>query len=180
MTLNDIIVSALAQLDRGNDPQTLDVWREKFTRFANDAQEDLAAALQYRRQESLTAADGTLDLTQLSRPCVKVVLVQDSKGRAIPIKQAGQSWTLAAPAEGEYLVTYRCKPRALTSPSDEPELPAHCHGLIVTYVAARERMSGDAATQRGAGIYFELYQAGKAKLRPHVGDAEAYRIRNRW
>ena len=37
MTLNDIIVSALAQLDRGHDAQTLDIWRDKFTRFANDA-----------------------------------------------------------------------------------------------------------------------------------------------
>ena len=34
MTLNDIIVSALAQLDRGHDAQTLDTWREKLTRFA--------------------------------------------------------------------------------------------------------------------------------------------------
>ena len=37
MTLNDIIVSALAQLDRGHDAQTLDTWREKLTRFANEA-----------------------------------------------------------------------------------------------------------------------------------------------
>ena len=42
MTLNDIIVSALAQLDRGHDAQTLDIWRDKFTRFANEAVVDLA------------------------------------------------------------------------------------------------------------------------------------------
>ena len=42
MTLNDIIVSALAQLDRGHDAQTLDTWREKLTRFANEAVLDLS------------------------------------------------------------------------------------------------------------------------------------------
>ena len=48
MTLNDIIVSALAQLDRGHDAQTLDIWRDKFTRFANDGVTDLAEAYQPR------------------------------------------------------------------------------------------------------------------------------------
>ena len=41
MTLNDIIVSALAQLDRGHDAQSLDVWRDKFTRVANDGVTDI-------------------------------------------------------------------------------------------------------------------------------------------
>ena len=48
MTLNDIIVSALAQLDRGHDAQTMDVWRDKFTRFANDAVTDICAAYTHR------------------------------------------------------------------------------------------------------------------------------------
>ena len=48
MTLNDIVVSALAQLDRGHDAQTLDIWRDKFARFANDAVADLAINTRYR------------------------------------------------------------------------------------------------------------------------------------
>ena len=51
MTLNDIIVSALAQLDRGHDAQTLDTWREKLTRFANEAVLDLSEAYCPRRTE---------------------------------------------------------------------------------------------------------------------------------
>ena len=49
MTLNDIIVSALAQLDRGHDAQSLDVWRDKFTRFANDGVTDICATYKPRR-----------------------------------------------------------------------------------------------------------------------------------
>lgn len=179
MTLNDILVSALAQLDRGNDPQTLDVWRDKFTRFANDAQADLASAILPCRREDLAAVDGVLDLTALARKCTKVVGLK-LDGKDVPIVRGADSWTLAVDTDGTYEVTYRYQPRDLTSPSDESELPAHCHGLIVTYVVARERMSGDRSTQAGSNIYFELYQTGKAKLRPHVGDPAAYRIINKY
>ena len=75
MTLNDIIVSALAQLDRGHDAQTLDIWRDKFTRFANDAVTDLAGAYQPRATEDYESADGLLDTLSLSRPCVKLLSV---------------------------------------------------------------------------------------------------------
>lgn len=54
------------------------------------------------------------------------------------------------------------------------------HGLLVTYVVARERASSDAATQRGAGAYFQLYEAGKAALRPNRRAKDAYGIINRW
>lgn len=37
MTLNDITVGALDRLDRGHDAQTLEMWRDKLTMFANDA-----------------------------------------------------------------------------------------------------------------------------------------------
>lgn len=178
MTLNDILVSALAQLDRGSDPQTLDVWRNKLTRFANDGQADLAGAIMPCRREDLAAEGGRLDLTRLERRCTKVTGLT-LNGRDVPIVR-GEGFTLVVPEDGTYAVTYRYQPRDLTSASDESELPAHCHGLIVTYVVARERMSGDRATQSGANIYFELYHAGKNRLRPHVGDPEAYRIKNKW
>ena len=61
MTLNDIIVSALAQLDRGHDAQTLDTWRDKFTRFANEAVIDLSAAWCPRRTEDFTLSGKLID-----------------------------------------------------------------------------------------------------------------------
>lgn len=61
-----------------------------------------------------------------------------------------------------------------------PELPDWTHGLIVCYVVGRERASGEVGVQRGGNIYFQMYEAGKAKLRPHIGGADSYRILNRW
>ena len=61
-----------------------------------------------------------------------------------------------------------------------PELNEACQQLIVTYVVARERASGEVNTQRGGNIYFQLYETGKQKLRPHMGGRDAYMLKNRW
>ena len=45
---------------------------------------------------------------------------------------------------------------------------------------ARERASGEVNTQRGGNIYFQLYETGKQKLRPHMGGRDAYMLKNRW
>ena len=76
MTLNDIIVSALAQLDRGHDAQSLDVWRDKFTRFANDGVTDICATYKPRRTETIDTRDGTFTTAMLSRCCSKVLSVK--------------------------------------------------------------------------------------------------------
>ena len=60
MTLNDIIVSALAQLDRGHDAQSLDVWRDKFTRFANDGVTDICATYKHGAQRLSTPGTARL------------------------------------------------------------------------------------------------------------------------
>lgn len=181
MTLNDIIVSALAQLDRGHDAQTLDVWRDRLTRFANDGIADLAAAVKPRRTESAAIRDGVLDLTALSHTCMKVLFVKQN-GIELPFSQGTETGTLSLPAlpDGEAEVTYQFAPKELSATTDVPELPPSCHALIVTYAVGRERASGDVSVQRGANIYFQMYEAGKHLLLPRVCGADAYKILNRW
>jgi len=181
MTLNDIIVAALAQLDRGHDAQTLDVWRDKLTRFANDGVADLAYALKPRRTETAEIRGGLIDLSGLGRECLKALRVSRG-GKELPFHQGGSTGLLSLPGcpDGEAEITYQYAPRELSAATDVPELPEACHALIVTYVVARERASGDVSVQRGAGIYFQLYEAGKRLLPPHRGCPDAYRIVNRW
>lgn len=182
MTLNDIIVAALAQLDRSHDAQNLDTWRDKFTRFADEAIIDLAQAVKPRRCDELTVQDGAIDIRLLPRQCKKVLSIK--RGGALLYFKAGQTSTeLMVPGaqDGDaVLVTYICVPATLSSPTDEPELPQWCHGLIVTYVVARERSAGEVGIQRGSNIYFQMYYAGKANIRPHLGDPDSYRLLNRW
>lgn len=181
MTLNDIIVASLAQLDRGHDAQSLDVWRDKLTRFANDAVLDLAGAFMLRRTETAPLRHGGIDLNALARPCLKVLAVaQNGKKLGFSFDEAGQT-VYPSGADGlEADITYRCAPRPVSSPADVPDVPEWCHGLIVTYVVGRERASGEVNLQRGGNVYFQMYESGKRMIRPHKNDAAAYSLVNRW
>jgi hypothetical protein len=179
MTLNDILVAALAQLDRGHDPQTLDTWRDKLTRFANDAQEDLCAFVRPRRSEMAQTQGNTLDVSTLERTCRKLVSLQKD-GKPVRFSQGPATGRVCVSEDGPLEVTYVFEPRPLSSPSDVPELPPLCHAAIVTYVVARERLSGDVSTQAGGNLYMQMYQAQKARLRSHYGEPDAYKITNRW
>ncbi len=178
MTLNDILVSALAQLDRGHDAQTLELFRDRLTAYANDAQTDLAYVIKPVRTETVQPDDGVAELSELSRSCVKIIKIEQ-RGHKVPFCQQ-DTGSVGLPYNDAAEITYIFEPKPLSSPADVSELPEHAHGLIVSYVVGRERMAGDVSTQRGANIYLSMYEAAKAKLRPHVGAHERYEIVNRW
>lgn len=178
MTLNDILVSALAQLDRGHDAQTMEVFRERLTGFANDGQDDLARAMGFDRTDPVTPVNGLVELDRLPRECIKVEKVVQL-GREVRCTRERMG-LIGLPYNEPAELTYRCLPKKLSSPTDVSELPAGVHSLIVMYVIGRERMAGDASTQRGANIYLSLYEEAKSKLRPHHGDKSSYEIINRW
>lgn len=178
MTLNDILTAALAQLDRGQDPQTVAAFGKRLTGYANDAQNDLARAMGFCRTDTVQPTEGIIDCADLPRNCIKV-LKTVQLGREVRFARA-ESGRIALPYDEPAEVTYQCEPRRLSLPADVSELPPTAHGLIVGYVVARERMAGDPASQRGANVYLSMYEAAKAKLRPHVGDAESYKLINRY
>ena len=178
MTLNDMIVSALAQLDRGHDEQTLEAFRARMTGYANDAQSDIARAIAFTRTETVAPSNGIVELSDLSRDCIKIRKVIQL-GREVRFMR-GDTGVVALPYNDEAEITYICEPKPLVQPSDVSELPAHTHGLIVSYMVGRERMAGDTSTQRGANIYLSMYEAAKDRLRPHHGDRESYMLTNRY
>ena len=180
MTLNDIIVAALSQLDRSHDSQTIGAWRDKMTRFANEAVTDLARTLRLRRSDQATVENGQLDTDALPRHCLKVLSLWQGEQR-IPFLM-GVSSTKLRPicSDGPITITYEYLPTDMSSPTDVPELPEWCHGLIVTYVVGRERATSDPSTQRGANIYFEIYHAAKRGMRTGLGEADRYRLENQW
>ncbi len=182
MTLNDIIVASLTQLDRGHDAQTLEIWRDKLTRFADEAIIDLASVIKPRRTDSITVINGVFDIRTLPRQCVKVLSVK--KDDVLLFFREGDSsdeiCIPSLPSSDTVKVTYIYIPGTLSSGSDEPEIPKRYHSLIVCYVIARERSSGEVSVQRGSNIYFQMYEAGKKSIRPHLGGKENYKLLNRW
>ena len=181
MTLNDIIVSALIQTGRGHDAQTMDTWRDKLTGFANDAIMDLALTVRPIRTENAAIANGRIDCNALERECIRVMSIRQCGREADFYADERSAGMVRVNADdGEAEIMYRFMPRMLTNATDEPELNEACQQLIVTYVVARERASGEVNTQRGGNIYFQLYETGKQKLRPHMGGRDAYMLKNRW
>ena len=75
MTLQELLTSALQQLGRGTDAQTLESWRDKLTRYLNDAVDDLAAVIRPRRTDMAALENGVLRLSALPRRCIKVLSV---------------------------------------------------------------------------------------------------------
>ena len=183
MTLNDILVAALMQLDRGHDAQTLDIWRDKLTRYLNDAIADLAAVIKPRRTDNALIENGRLDLAALPRRCVKVLSLSRGETR-FPFYYGAGTDLLHVPAvsDGEVAVCYRYQPQRMHADTDEPDLPAlfDVDGALILYAVGRERAAGDAASIGAARSCFELYNLAKRNLSAHVGEAEAYRFENRY
>lgn len=177
MTLSDIIVAALAQLGRGHDQRSLDTWRRKFTRFANDAICDIAATMKLYRTESMHIEGSTIDTVRLSRPCLKVLAVTQD-GFPLKFTVGEGSGLVCVRGTGVVEVTYRYIPDTVQLPSDVPEIPEYMHGLIVSYVVARERMSGDTSSQKGYDAYMQLYEIGKMKLLSAATEENS--IENKW
>lgn len=180
MTLNDIIVAALTELDRSHDAQTLDIWRSKFTRYVNDCIQDLALYTKPEAVEKAQLTAGMLDANALEHGCLRVMSIEQN-GKALPFTTHGFGMYLAAALnpDGEVAVRYRMAPPTVSSPTDEPMLPAEWHQLIVYYVVGRERAAGDASTQRGGNIYFQMYQDGKKQLSLPRGTNDRVFL-NRW
>lgn len=180
MTLKELLTGALLQLDRGTDAQTLESWRDKLTRYLNDAMIDLASELQPRRTDELTLTNGSLDLTKLPRDVVKVLALTRESTR-LPFYYGASTDQLRVPAvpDGAVNVTYRYMPEAMRVDTDIPDLPEWCHGALISYAVGRERASGDANSLGAARACFELYNAAKRLMRASRGEMDAYAIVNR-
>ncbi len=185
MTLNDILVNALQQLDRGHDTMTLDIWRDKLTRFVNDGLFDLAAALKPSITDRVLVEDGHFDLDDLSHRYMKVLRVEDEEGRIYGFRYGRGLGRIElrskTPLNGVYVyVTYRPVINDLRSPTDVPELPEVMHPLLVSYTVGRERMSGEVGLQRGSSPHLALYEQGKNTIVRQLCPEERFHIENKW
>lgn len=183
MTLQELLTASLQQLDRGTDAQTLENWRDKLTRYLNDAVLDLSAMLKPRRTDNALLQDGKIDLSALPRRCVKVLTLTRG-ARRFPFYYGAGTDLIHVPAvsDGEIAVCYRYLPEPMRADTDEPDLPEmfDVDGAIILYAVGRERAAGDAASIGAARGCFELYQLAKRNLFAHAGEAEAYRFENRY
>lgn len=181
MTLLELLRGTLEQLDRGTDAQTIEAWRDKLTRYLNDALFDLAAAAAPKRTDTLTLTNHALALASLPKRCVKV-LALSRNDRRWPFYYGGETSVLFVPNlnDGDITVTYRYTPDGMAIDTDVPDLPAQYHSALILYAVGRERAMGDSASIAAARACFELYYAIKRGIRASCGELDGYAIENRY
>ena len=177
MTLNEIVVAALTQEERGQDAQVVEKYNDKFRQYANEAVLDLAKSMRVYRTDTVTAENNVFDLSQLSRSCAKILSVTQG-GKSVTFDTGDASGEVLVGCDGLVRVKYEYIPPELASDTDSPDLPEHFHPLIVMYVLARYRSSGDASAQGGSGVYFQLYNQYKRSLVQRIGTPGQYALTN--
>ena len=166
MTVTQLIEQALAELDHPASTAALPLWKDKLLRFANEAVTDLTETFRPWRRDPLTLTNETLQLSALPYAVGKVLGVERN-GMRIPFHYGAGTGELKLPgvADGAVTVVYRYLPKTLVQNSDEPELPACSHPLIVQYMVARFEMNNDAAAQNRAGLLLSNYELRKRRLK---------------
>lgn len=180
MTLNDIIYSALRQLERGTDAQTVDKYRDVFTDYANAALFEIAERLKPSYISEVTLDDkGRLDLNTLPRTCVYIESVTDENDSEMSWSEIYTGTIEVTNGENKTVnVLYRYIPVDLTSSSDEPQLPEYMHKVIPYYIVACHKQDTNTETEYD---YFTQFYRHLARLsNMHVKDAAKLKLINMW
>ena len=176
MNLKQLVIATLHELARPTDSQTVAQWQDRLMLYINEAIADIGMTLRPWRRSALAVTGGRAELAGLPSVCTKVLGVETAEGhRAVYYYGSGVSeLVLPGMTEGTVSVVYRYAPRMLAGEFDEPELPAYCHPLIVTYAVARERCHMDGVSQEAAQLNFSLYETQKRRLRYDCDEPAGY------
>lgn len=181
LTLHELILGALHELERPTDDITVAAWRERLTAYANEAVADLSRTFRLWRRDPVMFIDGKADLDELPFAATKVLGVE-REGVRLPFGYGASTRTLTLKnlPDGIATVVYRYAPKPLREDSDVPDLMELCHPLIVLYMVARDRSHGDTYAVNTAKLNLSLYEAQKRKLRTDLDEPYRYRIYNRY
>ena len=181
VTVEELIRGALGELEHPESTAALPAWKEKLLRFANEAVTDLTETFRPWRRDPMPLLDGTIDLSALPYTPAKILGVERC-GMRVPFCFGTDTNSLRVPGvpDGTITVVYRYLPKELVLDTDEPELPAACHPLIVLYMTARFSLVNDAQGLNHASAALALYETRKRRLRLDLDEPTDYQITNRW
>lgn len=180
MTLNDIIYSALRQLERGTDAQTVDKYRDVFTDYANTALFEISEKIKPSYlAEVILDERGQLDLSTLPRTCIYIESITSESGSSMTWTEVFTGTIEVANGAGMTVkVLYRYIPADLTSPTDEPQLPEYMHKVIPYYIVACHKQDTNTETQVD---YFYMFNRQLMRLmNMHVKDPAQNKLINMW
>lgn len=178
MTLNDIIYSALRQLERGTDAQTVDKYRNVFQDYANIALIEIANKTKPSHTANIeTDESGNFEVSALPRHCISIDGIYNYAGVAMSWGEVETGTISVTNGESQTLsVVYRYVPAELTSPNDVPQIPENFHRAIPYYIVACNNLNTNKDTKVD---YFYLFNRQLAlMLNSHYGDSAKDKLIN--
>jgi len=194
MTLNEIMASALQRLGRGNDPQTIEAYRDVFADYANEAVRQIAERFIAQLAEEVTLQTADEDsrypglryvkMSDLTHKCRRIerIEVGGVPRMYIQVPQGSAEFFVylkskELDAYDKAVVYYRPIPATLENTVDVPEVPEYTHYLIVHWIVAMERAGGDPNMQGTSGIDFQLFNQGLNSItNAHYGEPRGNRL----
>lgn len=183
MTLTEIMVAALNDMERGTDSQTIARHRDSFTLHANEAVRLICERYRPCKKQTLTITNSTINTANLDHTPIRIKSVtvdgsevdfeQTFDGSGIFTLDGGNA--TAATAD----VIYRFSPQKLSNGKDVPEIPTYMHDMIVHYVVACARAGGDPDTQSTSSAGFQLFNRELMEIKPsHLGQPSSRKLKN--
>ena len=176
MTLANIMKLALRQLDEA--AEDIAEYDELFTSYANMGYM-IAIRLFYKPREvfSLTTDEkGRAEIRAL--PIRRVVEVRDGQGKAIGFDLTADGRAIeTGMREKEISVLCEVEREAMTSLTDEPQMPQYAHAALADYICYRHLSSGNLSKQSRAEFFRQsFYQQMRALT--YEGEGSVTRMKN--
>lgn len=164
MELLTILQKSMALIGLPEDEETLELWRPRLLHWCNEGLMDLSLSLRPWYKETVQVyAGGKVYTDALAYRCVKVLGIE-REGRRLTFYYDLSPQELLVPEakEGEMVdLVYRYMPQDLEEDEDVPELPESCHGMLVSYIVAREKSQLDAGAHNVGRYSMALYEKQK-------------------
>ena len=190
MNLHEITADACAILHLGTEASMMSPYMEEFRKFANDAVIEISRKQRQVRTDIVELnKDLEFPLTDLDRMCLKVVSIQDMKGRDLMWRQTAigtgviHVFLPLAVIEGDTVekvrVMYQFRPARMVNPEDIPELPEFAHDAIPYFVAAQHNFSQGGDNAGMGNYYMNQFQSMLQNMPfPYYGERASKELHN--
>lgn len=165
MTLRQIIILTLNNINEDTDDLTVEEYRDSVVRAVNEAYSDICARrYQPRRRVNITIPDdGNIDATSLPADYLQICSIESKDRQPLTFSPRGKSIRVYG-YSGSGVLEYIYLPERLSLDIDRPILREKDHYCLADYAAWRQLATGSAARQARGQVFYENYLRTAARI----------------
>lgn len=176
MTLAEIMRLALRQLDE--DPADISEFADLFRSYANMGYKILVSRFLKPKEVMPLATDEKGEAYIEGVGIAHIVALRDDMGRSVWNRMSEDGTRLITSAKNATLTaTYAAEYPPLREDTEEPRIPEYAHHALVDYICYRHLLSGNAAKQSRAMVYYQAFEQTARTIMPQ-GSGSVTNFRN--